>query len=98
MKLQEGKNLGDAIKLCQNLTSLKLQSNMIDDDLFRFIMAGIQYNYSLIELDFSHNFISDEGAKRMAKLLLRNEQIVEVNLSDNKIGYEGISYIGYSLK
>jgi Ran GTPase-activating protein (RanGAP) involved in mRNA processing and transport len=61
MKLSEGKNLGDAIKNCQNLLSLKLQRNMIDDDLFRFIISGIQYNISLIELDFSHNFISDEG-------------------------------------
>jgi hypothetical protein len=34
---------------------------MIDDDLFRFIVNGIQYNTSLIELDFSHNLISDEG-------------------------------------
>lgn len=41
MKLQEGKNLGDAIKNCSNLITLKLSGNMIDDDLFRFIMNGI---------------------------------------------------------
>lgn len=61
MKLYEGKNLGDSMKNCQNLLSLKLQGNMIDDDLFRFVVNGIQYNYSIIELDFSHNLISDEG-------------------------------------
>ena len=41
MKLFEGKNLGDAIKNSQNLLSLKLNGNMIDDDLFRFIVNGI---------------------------------------------------------
>jgi hypothetical protein len=61
MKLFEGKNLGDAIKNCYNLLSLKLQGNMIDDDLFRFIVSGLNLNNSLIELDFSHNLISDEG-------------------------------------
>ena len=34
---------------------------MIDDDLFRFIITGLNLNNSLIELDFSHNIISDEG-------------------------------------
>ena len=28
-------------------------------------------------------------AKRLSKLLLRNEMIISLNLSDNKIGYEG---------
>ena len=37
-------------------------------------------------------------AKRLSKLLLRNDMIISLNLSDNKIGYEGISYFGYSLK
>ena len=37
-------------------------------------------------------------AKRLSKLLLRNEMIISLNLSDNKIGYEGISYFGYALK
>lgn len=73
MKLFEGKNLGDAIKNSQNLLTLRLLGNMIDDDLFRFIVNGIQFNNSLIELDFSHNHISDEGAKRLSKLLLRND-------------------------
>lgn len=78
---------------------------MIDDDLFRFIVAGVNLNNSLIELDFSHNLISDEGyflniwsAKRLAKLIMRNDVIISINLSDNKIGYEGVSYFGYALK
>ena len=61
MKLFEGKNLGDAVKNCYNLLSLKLAGNMIDDDLFRFIITGLNLNNSIIELDFSHNLISDEG-------------------------------------
>ena len=37
-------------------------------------------------------------AKRLAKLIMRNEVIIKINLSDNKIGYEGVSYFGYALK
>ena len=32
---------------------------MIDDDLLRFVMAGVNSNISLIELNLSHNKIGD---------------------------------------
>ena len=32
---------------------------MIDDDLLRFIMAGVNSNISLIDLNLSHNKIGD---------------------------------------
>lgn len=38
---------------------LKLSGNSMDDDLVRFIMQGLNYNVSLLELDLSHNKISD---------------------------------------
>ena len=58
MKLFEGKNLGDAIKNCYNLLSLKLQGNMIDDDLFRFIVSGLNLNNYLINLIFKFRYYS----------------------------------------
>ena len=37
-------------------------------------------------------------AKRLAKLIMRNDVIISINLCDNKISYEGVSYFGYALK
>lgn len=59
IKLSEAANLGEAIKNSYNLLTLNLPANMIDDDLLRFIMAGVNMNISLIELNLSHNKISD---------------------------------------
>ena len=60
MKLSQAAELGDTLsKSCGNLLSLSLPSNLIDDDLLRFIIAGINLNISIIELDFSHNKIGD---------------------------------------
>ena len=60
MKLSQAAELGETIsKHCSNLLTLSLPSNLIDDDLLRFVMAGINMNISIIELDLSHNKIGD---------------------------------------
>lgn len=60
MKLSQAAELGEAIsKTCNNMLSLSLPSNLIDDDLLRFLMAGINMNISLIEINLSHNRIGD---------------------------------------
>lgn len=60
MKLSQAAELGETLsKNCNNLLTLSLPSNLIDDDLLRFIMAGINMNISIIELNLSHNRIGD---------------------------------------
>ena len=77
MKLSEAGNLGLALENnCNNLVhllykqscfiyllqlTLDLTGNLIDDDLIRFIMSGLNTNISLIELILAHNKISDQG-------------------------------------
>ena len=61
MKLSDAANFGESVKFSNNLLSLSLCGNQIDNDILRFIMIGINLNTSLIELDLSHNKISDEG-------------------------------------
>jgi len=46
---------------------LKLSGNSMDDDLVRFIMQGLNYNVSLLDLDLSHNKISDQGLTKLFK-------------------------------
>jgi len=98
MKLSEAANLGEAIKNCYSLLSLNISANMIDDDLLRFVMAGVNMNISLIELNLSHNKIEDQGARRLAKFLIRNEILLYLNLGNNLIGYEGSRSIAQALK
>lgn len=64
---------------CSNLVllfiikiTLHLPGNLIDDDLFKFLMQGISFNISLVELNLSHNKIGDQGARRLSKYLIRN--------------------------
>lgn len=84
MKLSQAAELGEAIsKYCNNLLTLSLPSNLIDDDLLRFIMAGINMNISIIELNLSHNRIGDQGARRIAKFLMRTELLLFLDLSNN---------------
>jgi len=66
MKLSQAAELGEAIsKNCNNLLNLSLPSNLIDADLLRFIMAGINMNISIIELNISHNRIGDQGLNKI---------------------------------
>jgi len=52
---------------------LNLSNNLIDDDITRLLINnGLSMNISLISLDLSHNKISNEGARRIAKFLMRN--------------------------
>ncbi|XP_051912374.1 uncharacterized protein LOC127594565 [Hippocampus zosterae] len=98
MKLAEAANLGESVKNSYSLVQLNVSGNEIDDDLFKFIMAGVACNISLLELNLSHNRVGDHGAKRLAKFLIRNEILVVLNLTNNCIGYDGSRYLSQALK
>lgn len=51
---------------------LNLTGNLIDDELFKFINPGFTVNTSLVELNLSYNKIGDQGARRIAKYLIKN--------------------------
>lgn len=72
MKFAEAANLSETIKNCSNLVSLNISGNLIDDDLFKFVMDGITLNISLVELNLSHNKISDQGVRRISRYLIKN--------------------------
>lgn len=86
MKLQEAEILGHALKVSQNLLSLTLSDNQIDDHIVKLIInRGLNLNISLQHLDLSHNKITSEGCKKLAKFLKRNEILTELDLCDNMI-------------
>ncbi|CAD8139760.1 unnamed protein product [Paramecium octaurelia] len=98
MKLSQAAELGEAIsKHCRNLQSLSLPSNLIDDDLLRLLMTGINLDISIIELNLSHNKIGDQGVIRIAKYLMRSEILLKLDLSNNAIGLVGSKNLAYAL-
>ena len=71
---------------------------MIDDDLVKIILAGVHENNSLQTLNFSHNRLTNVGARRISKVLLKKSNILYINISNNQIGYEGSRYLAQTLK
>ena len=50
---------------------LSLPGNLIDDDLIAILIKGLMLNKTITQIDFSHNKISNSGAKKIAKYLLQ---------------------------
>ncbi|XP_055492251.1 dynein regulatory complex subunit 5 [Leucoraja erinacea] len=90
-------SLAKAIHACKSLRVLRLPRNRIDDDRVRVLIKYMLNHPSLVELDLSHNLIGDNGAKALAKLLLKSKLEV-VNLCDNRIGPFGAKAISYKVR
>lgn len=99
MKLQEAEILGSCLKYTQNLLSLTLSDNQIDDQIVKLIInKGLNLNISLMHLDLSHNRITGEGGKKLSKFLKRNEILTELDLCDNMIDASAMKFLGHALK
>ena len=70
----------------------------MDDDLCKIVLAGVHDNNSITILNFSHNRLTNVGARRVSKVLLKKSNILYVDISNNQIGYEGSRYLAQTLK
>ena len=89
MKISDADSLKQCIKTTDVLTTLMLPANLIDDDLLRQLMGGLINNSTITHLDFSHNKITNHGARLLAKLLGSRSVLTCLNLADNQIHAEG---------
>ena len=55
-------------------------------------------NTTLVELNLSHNKIGDQGARKLAKFLIKNKILTHLNLASNSIGYDGSRYLSQARK
>jgi len=51
--------LAAGIALSENLISLALPGNLIDDDIVKILMTGLLYNRTIVDLNLNHNKIGD---------------------------------------
>mmetsp|Transcript_30339 Transcript_30339/g.93900 ORF Transcript_30339/g.93900 Transcript_30339/m.93900 type:complete len:162 (+) Transcript_30339:1094-1579(+) len=88
MKISDANSLAKSILECDYLTTLMLQSNLIDDDLLRMLMMGLIKNSQITNLDLSHNKITNHGVRLLSKLLGARNVLTNLNLADNQIHTE----------
>lgn len=70
MKMSDAKIFAECLRSTQSLIYLSLPGNLIDDDLISILIKGLMLNKTISQLDFSHNKISNSGARKIAKFLL----------------------------
>lgn len=98
MKIADATALAKAFNRADNLTTIMLMGNMIDDDLLRMLMSGLIKNSTVTCLDLSHNRITNHGTRLLSKLLGDSSVLTSLNLADNQIHAEGGRYIARGLR
>jgi hypothetical protein len=98
MKISDATSLAKTFDSTDTLTTVIMQTNLIDDDLLRMLMTGLIKNNTITYLDVSHNKITNHGARLLSKLLGENSVITSLNLSDNQIHSEGGRYLARGLR
>lgn len=98
MKISDAHYLAKTIITSENLTTLALQSNLIDDDLLRMLMTGLIKNSQITHLDLAHNKITNHGVRLLSKLLGTSSVLTSMSLADNQIHAEGGRYLGRALR
>lgn len=78
------------------LQVLRLHQSHVDDKKCRLLVKHLLDHPSLRQLDFSHNLISDKGARAVAKLLSRSS-LQELDMCDNHIRDHGAKAIAHAL-
>jgi len=90
--------LANSLRRCQNLKVFSLHQSKVDDSKVRILARQLLDHPTLVELDFSHNCISDRGAKAIAKLINnRCPNLEKVSLRNNIIRVEGAKAVAFAL-
>lgn len=70
---------------------------MIDDELVKILVHGLQHAHMLTSLDLSHNKICDRGARGLAQLLDASFALHTLVLADNQVHSNGCMHLGAHL-
>jgi hypothetical protein len=97
MKISDAQILARNFCVSQTLVSVSLQCNMVDDELVKILVHGLQHAHMVTHLDLAHNKVCDRGARRLAALLDPEYALHSLNLSDNQIHANGCMHLGAHL-
>ncbi|KAH3767255.1 Protein NLRC3 [Pelomyxa schiedti] len=94
--LRSSQEIGMGLQQNSNLLQLILRGNSVD---MEFLVQALKVPHvHLMQLDVSHNQITDEGAKLLADALKTSTVLAHVDLSGNSIRYEGAIALAGSLR
>lgn len=97
LSVADCQNLAAALPYLTNLEILRIQKSEMDDYRVTALLQGLVTNVSLIELDFSHCIIGNEGAKAIGEILTVHPTIQRVELTNNLIGPLGAAGLAYAI-
>ncbi|KAM9992331.1 hypothetical protein ACTFIY_009784 [Dictyostelium cf. discoideum] len=87
----------NAIGKANQLSSLKLSSNILKDNVLQLLPILKSNCYQLNTLDLSENYITDESSKSIEEFIQFNKSIESLNLSGNSFTELGVNLIFSSL-
>ncbi|XP_067274357.1 dynein regulatory complex subunit 5 isoform X2 [Pseudorasbora parva] len=89
-------SLAKALASCKTLQVFRIHRSKVDDDKCCMLVGQLLDHPSLQELDFSHNHISDRGARAIGKLLNRS-QLKRLVVCNNQIRASGAQALAHAL-
>eukprot|EP01062_Namystynia_karyoxenos_P016742 TRINITY_DN16151_c0_g1_i1.p1 TRINITY_DN16151_c0_g1~~TRINITY_DN16151_c0_g1_i1.p1 ORF type:complete len:753 (+),score=343.55 TRINITY_DN16151_c0_g1_i1:151-2409(+) len=96
---EEANQIFSNMKLCPDKGKVALLHHYkIGDEAMHDLFKHFDRNTICLQLNLSHNIISDEGAGYCAHALRKNSTLLELNLCYNKIGDDGMARIGEALR
>lgn len=96
--IRDCNQLANSVSRCQNLRILSLHQSKVDDEKVRILIRRLLDHPALVELDLSHNCISDRGSKAIGKLINnRCPNLKKVCVRNNIIRVEGAKALAYAL-
>mmetsp|Transcript_12091 Transcript_12091/g.36440 ORF Transcript_12091/g.36440 Transcript_12091/m.36440 type:complete len:319 (+) Transcript_12091:444-1400(+) len=98
IKISDAHCIARSLLCSESLTSLTLQSSLIDDDVIRLLIPGLLNNSHVTFIDMSHNKITNHGARLMSQVLEPNSTVGSLRLADNLIHTEGGRCFAHTLR
>ncbi|XP_077075637.1 dynein regulatory complex subunit 5 isoform X2 [Siphateles boraxobius] len=89
-------SLAKALNSCKTLQVFRIHRSKVDDEKCCMLVSQLLDHPSLQELDFSHNHISDRGARAIGKLLNRS-QLKRLVVCNNQIRASGAQALAQAL-
>ncbi|EGR33186.1 hypothetical protein IMG5_060000 [Ichthyophthirius multifiliis] len=82
--------LSSLLALCNNIESLNLQGNNIENTGGLHLADKLKENFSLKYLNLDSNKIKTNGSMNIIEILFNNKNLIELNLADNDITHDGM--------
>ena len=89
--------LANGLRVNRTVCKLDLSNNALRSCVIKFMLDGLDDNYTLAELSLAGNFLCNEFAVDLAHLLESNPVLYKVDISKNPIGEDGAKYLLQSL-